>query len=38
MANPRSRDDEDSVHCIAVARLVNGILDGTYKNIENALR
>ncbi|SEE63359.1 hypothetical protein SAMN05519104_6815 [Rhizobiales bacterium GAS188] len=36
MADPRNREDENAIHSIAVARLVNGILDGTYTNIDNA--
>ncbi|SDR64260.1 hypothetical protein SAMN05519103_09590 [Rhizobiales bacterium GAS113] len=35
MADTRNRDD-NSVHGIEVARLVNGVIDGNYANIEKA--
>jgi len=36
MAEPRTPDDRESLQGIAVARLVSGVLDGTYRDLENA--
>jgi len=36
MADQRIPDDQEPVHSIAGARLVSGILDGSYENLENA--
>ncbi|SEF12854.1 hypothetical protein SAMN05444161_8840 [Rhizobiales bacterium GAS191] len=36
MSDPKKPDDREPVHSIAAATLVNGILDGTYTNLENA--
>ncbi|SEF14864.1 hypothetical protein SAMN05444161_9087 [Rhizobiales bacterium GAS191] len=35
MADPRNQDD-NSLHGIEVARLVNGVIDGNYASIEKA--
>ncbi|SDR64216.1 hypothetical protein SAMN05519103_09531 [Rhizobiales bacterium GAS113] len=36
MSDPKKPDDQEPVPSIAAAKLVSGILDGTYKNLENA--
>jgi hypothetical protein len=36
MSDPKKPDNQEPVYSIAAATLVNGILDGTYTNLENA--